>query len=161
MASEPPPARRSKPKGPHESTERRIEEIAVTLRDGTYRHGVTLPGFAKKWGFTAHRVAEISTLAAKKVRAELTDPDGAAAKGFSRLEKIAEEAMLDADKDGNNAGHRKVAIQATAEFFKLTGLAAPTTSMVAVTGDLSALTDEQLEAREREVLARIAARNAK
>ena len=117
---------------------------------------MTLQAFAAKWGISLHRVHELSAIASKKVRDELTDPERATAKGFARLEKIADEAMAEADKDGNNAGHRKVAIAATETFFKLSGLGAAT--KVNVTGDLSALSDEQLEAREREVLARIAAR---
>jgi len=153
-----PKGRVGRPQGPDESSELRAEEIAATLRDGTYRHGATLKGFQAKWGLSEQRVHELSAMASKKVRAELTDPDRARAKGFARLEKIAEEAMLDADEKGNNAGHRKVAIAATEAFFKLSGLTAPTT--VNVTG-LESLTDEQLEARERELLARIAARGKK
>ncbi len=145
--------------GPTDATEVRVEEIAQTLRDGSYRHGVTLKAFAAKWGFTDHRVHELSGLAAKKVRAEVTDPDRVAAVGFARIAQIAEDAMVDADKDGNNAAHRKLALAATAEHLKLSGIAAPTKTQVAVSGDLSTLSDEQLEAREREVLARIAARS--
>ncbi len=143
------------------ATELRVEEIAATLRDGSFRHGVTLAAFAAKWGVEVQRVHEISGLAAKKVRAEVTDPDLVASKGFSRLEQIAVDAMRDADQHGNNAQHRKLALAATAEHMKLSGVAAPTKALVSVSGDLSALTDEQLEAREAEVLARIAARAAK
>lgn len=142
--------------GTTEATELRVEEIAQTLRDGTYRHGVTLKAFAAKWGFTAHRVAELSGMAGRKVRAEVTDPEHLAAKGYSRLERIADEAMVDADKDGNNAGHRRLAMQATAELLKLSGVAAPQASKVTVSSDLSALTDEQLEERARALLARLA-----
>jgi hypothetical protein len=158
MSSQPVPKKRGPGIGPQPATEARAEEIAETIRDGSFRHGVTLKAFAEKWGLAYQRVAELSGLAAKKVRAELTDPETATARGFARLEKIAEEAMLDADEKGNNAQHRKVAIAATETFFKLSGLTAPT--KVNVTG-LESLTDEQLEARERELLARIQARGKK
>ncbi len=140
----------------HGIAEARIEEIAATLRDCSFRNGVTLQGFAAKWGLAIHRVHELSAQASRKVRAELTDPDRATARGFSRLEKIADEAMDEADKDGNNASHRKVAIAATEAFFKLSGLAAPTKAAVSVSGDLSGLSDEQLEARAKELVARLA-----
>ncbi len=96
---------------------------------------------------------ELSGLAAKKVRAEVTDPEGVAARGFARIQKIADDAMLDADEKGNNAAHRKLALAATAEHLKLSGVAAPTKTQVAVSGDLSALTDEQLEALREKHLA--------
>lgn len=153
------------PKGPppderQAKTEIRIEEIAATLRDGSYRNGSTLRDFAAKWGLTLDVVHTLSAQASKRVRAEVTDPDRVAAKGFAMLESIADEARHGADDKGNNAGHLAIAVKATAEWMKLSGVAAPTMSKVSVSGDLSALTDEQLEAREKEVLARIAARGA-
>ncbi len=157
-----PIARRGRQPGLETSTEVRVEEIAATLRNCTFRHGVTLKEFQAKWKLCEQRVHELSSLAAKKVRAEMTDPDAVASKGFAMIAKIAEDAMIDCDPvTGNNAAHRKLALAATAEHMKLSGVAAPTKSLVAVAGDLSALSDEQLEERERAVLARIAARSAK
>jgi hypothetical protein len=134
----------------HQATADRVEAIAQTMRDGTFRHGVTLPAFRAKWGLCQQRVGELSTLAAKKVRAE-HDPDIVAAKGFSALERIADNAMADDDIES-----RKLALKAYDTWLVRSGAAAPTKATVAVTGDLSQLTDEQLEARKSEVLARLA-----
>lgn len=165
MSSQTAPKRRRRPGrpalGPDALSQARAEEIAVTLRDGTFRNGVTLRAFAAKWNLTEHRVYELSGLASKKVRAEVTDPDRVAAKGFAMLESIADEARHGADAKGNTAGHLAVAVKAVDTWLTKSGIAAPTKSAVHVTGDLSQLTDEQLEAREREVLARIAARSSK
>lgn len=102
-----------------------------------------------------------SAIASKKVRAEVTDPDRVAAKGFAALESIADEARHGADDKGNTAAHLAVAVRAYDTWLTKSGVAAPSKAQVTVSGDLSALTDEQLEAREAEVLARIAARGKK
>lgn len=128
------------------------------MRDGSFRHGVTLRELGAKWGLGEVRMHELSALASKKVRAEIVDPDLLAAKGFSRLEKIADDAMSEYDKDGNNTGHRKLALAATAELLKLSGVATVKTK-VEVTG-FEQLSDEQLEARKRELLARLGTKGA-
>ncbi len=139
-----------------------VEEIAATLRNGSFRNGVTLQAFAAKWQVSLHRVYELSAIASKRVRAEVTDPERVAAKGFAMLESIADEARHACDpKTGNNAGHLAVAVKAVDTWLVRSGVAAPSKAQVSVSGDLSALTDEQLEAREKDVLARIAARAAK
>ena len=138
-------------------TEVRVEKIAATLRDGSFRNGVTLQAFAAEWGLSLNMVHQLSAQASKRVRAEVTDPEYVAAKGFARLVQIADEAMLDADEKGNNASHRKLAMAATAEWIKLSGVAAPTKQQVAVSGDLSALTDEQLEQRAAALVAKLKA----
>lgn len=98
-------------------------------------------------------------MASKRVRAEVTDPERVAAKGFAMLERIAEEAVVGCDpKTGNNAAHLAVAIKAVDTWITKSGVAAPTKAVVGVTGDLSALTDEQLEERKRAVLARLGAK---
>ncbi len=141
-------------------TELRIEEIAATLRGGSFRTGVTLREFAARWGVSMDTVHGLSAQASKRVKAEVTDPDRVAAKGFAMLESIADEARHACDERGNNAGHLAIAVKAVDTWLVRSGVAAPTKAAVSVSGDLSALTDEQIEAREREVLARIAARHA-
>ncbi len=107
------------------------------------------------------RVHEISSAASKRVRAEVTDPDRVSAKGFAMLERIADEAMVDADEKGNNAGHRAIAIRAIDTWLTKSGVAAPTKQLVGVTGDLSLLSEEQLEMRQREIIARLTAKGDK
>lgn len=137
-------------------TESRVEEIAATLRDCSFRNGVTLPAFAAKWGLGMDRMHELSAIASRRVRAEVTDPDRVASKGFAMLEKIADDAIAHAEVDEENAaGHRAVAIKAVDTWITKSGVAAPTKAVVGVTGDLSALTDEQLEERKAAVLARL------
>lgn len=137
-------------------TQLRVEEIAVTLREGTFRHGVTLKGFQAKWGLCYQRVGELSSYAAKKVRAEVTDTDQVAAVGFAAIKRIADEAMTGTDEKGNDCGHRKLALAAYDTWITKSGAAAPTKAVVGVTSDLALLSDEQLEARKAEVLARLA-----
>ncbi len=161
MSQTGPKGRLGRPKGLPGNTETRIEEVASTIRDGSYRNGVTMVAFAAKWGVEIQRAHEISAIASKRVAAEVTDPDRVRAKGFAYLESIADEARHGADAKGNNAGHLAVAVKAIDTWLTKSGVAAPTKAVVSVSGDLSALTDEQLETREAEVLARIAARQAK
>jgi len=136
-----------KPYGPHAQTEERTEAIAATIRDGSFKHGVTLRAFREKWDLSEHRVAELSTLAQKKIAAELAaDHDRIRAKGFAMLERIADEAEHSADAKGNTAGHLAVAIRAVDTWLTKSGAAAPAASTVKVESDLSGLSDEQLEA---------------
>lgn len=155
--------KRGTPKGTTtDLTEIRVEAIAATLRNCTFKNGVTLQAFAADWGIELQRVHELSAIASKRVRAEVTDPDRVAAKGFAMLEKIADEAMTSCDaKTGDTAAHRALAVKATAEWIKLSGVAAPTKQQVAVTGDLTALTDEQLEARAAALVAKLRAEGKK
>ena len=129
-------------------TETRIEQIAVTLRNGTFRNGVTLQAFSAQWPLRMDRVHELSAMAARRVRLEVTDPDRVAAKGFAAMEKIADDAMAHADVDEENAAaHRSVALKAYDTWLTKSGVAAPT-KVTTTTRDLSGLTDEQLDALE-------------
>ena len=145
--------------GLHEATESRIEEIAATLRDGTFRHGVTLKAFAAKWGVQYQRVGELSSLANRKIAAEQAEDHARIrAKSFAVLERVIGRAEAGCDpKTGNDAGHLAVAIKAVDTLLVRSGAAVVQTQKVHVTGDLSALTDEQLQERKRELMARMAA----
>jgi hypothetical protein len=149
----------NKPPGLHEATETRVEEIAATLRDGSFRHGVTLKAFAAKWGIQYQRVGELSSLANRKIAAEQAEDHARIrAKSFAVLERVIERAEAGCDpKTGNDAGHLAVAIKAVDTLLVRSGAAAVTTSKVHVTGDLSGLTDEQLAARKAELIARLKA----
>lgn len=138
-------------------TEARVEEIAATFRDGSFRHGVTLKAFREKWQVSEHRVAELSTLAQKKLGTELeADRERIRAKSFAALERIAARAESGSDpKTGNDAGHLAVAIKAVDTLLVRSGAAVVQTQKVHVTGDLSGLTDEQLAARKAELLERL------
>ena len=151
------PKRRGEPPGLRDITEARVEEIAATIRDGTFRHGVTLPGFRAKWQLCEQRVGELSSLANRKIAAEQEEDHARIrAKSFAALERIAERAEAGCDpKTGNDAGHLAVAIKAVDTLLVRSGAAVTQTQKVHVTGDLSALTDEQLEARKRELVARL------
>lgn len=139
------------------TTDARVEEMAQTLRDGSFRPGVTIRAFAAKWGMSEDRAQDISALASKKVRGEYTEPDRVAAKGFAYLERIADEAVVGCDDKGNNAKHLAVAIKAVDTWLVRSGVAAPTKTLVGV-ADLTQLTDEQLEAKKRELVARMTAK---
>ena len=145
----------SKP-GLQEHTEERVEEIAAALRDGTFRHGVTLKAFAAKWGIGYQRVGELSSLANRKIAAEQAEDHACIrAKSFAALERIAERAEHGCDpKTGNDAGHLAVAIKAVDTWLVRSGAAIVQTQKLQVTG-LEQLTDEQLAERKREMLARL------
>lgn len=135
--------------GPTALTETRVEELAETLRNGTFRHGVTLKEFGAKWGLCIQRMGELSGLAAKKVRAESMGADHVAAKGFAMLERIASEAVAGCDpKTGNTAGHLAVAVRAVDTWLTKSGVAAPTQAKVSIESQIASLTDDQLAALE-------------
>ena len=148
------------PGEPQALTEVRVEEIAAKLRNGSFRNGVTLKEFAAKWSLSLDSVHGISAVASKRVRAEVTDPDYVAAKGFAYLEAIADEARHGADAKGNTAGHLAIAVKAVDTWLTKSGVAAPTKAVVSVSSELATLTDEQVEKLEAETLARMAARQA-
>lgn len=157
-ALKPPQTPGSKP-GPRELTEARVEEIAATFRDGSFRHGVTLKSFRVKWELSEHRVAELSTLAQKKIAAEQAEDHARIrAKAFAALERIAARAEAGCDpKTGNDAGHLAVAIKAVDTLLVRSGAAVVQTQKVQLSGDLSALTEEQLDARMAEIVAKLPA----
>lgn len=163
MAALKQPGKSGEKPGIRDVTEGRVEEIAATFRDGTFRHGVTLKAFRHKWELSEGRVAELSTLAQKKIAAEQAEDHARIrAKSFAVLERVIERAEAGCDpKTGNDAGHLAVAIKAVDTLLVRSGAAVVQTQKVHVTGDLSALTDEQLQERKRELMARMAAEGEK
>lgn len=145
-----------KPDGRHALTEARVEEIAATVRKGKFQHGVTLPAFAKKWDLCQQRVHELSSLAMKKIREEhAADGDRIRAKGFGMMERIADDSIAAVDEDPENAStHRTVALKAVDTWLVRSGAAAPSKAVVGVV-DFAALTDEQLEAKAQELIAKL------
>ena len=126
-------------------TEVRIEHIAGLMRALTYRTGITSRELAKEWDLGLDRVEELTAAASKRVRAEITDPDRTVAKVCSAFDRVIDDALADGD--------RRSVISAGKVWAEVSGASAP--AQVHITGDLSRLTDEQLDARKREVRQRM------
>ena len=88
---------------------------------------------------------ELTAAASKRVRAEITDPDRTVAKVCSAFDRVIDDALADGD--------RRSVISAGKVWAEVSGASAP--AQVHITGDLSRLTDEQLDARKREVRQRM------
>lgn len=126
-------------------TEVRIEHIAGLMRALTYRTGVTSRELALEWDLGLARVEELTAAASKRVRAEITDPDRTVAKVCSAFDQVIDDALADGD--------RRSVIAAGKVWAEVSGASAP--AQVHITGSLAALTDEQLEAKKREVRERM------
>ena len=126
-------------------TEARIEHIAGLMRALTYRTGVTSRELALEWDLGLARVEELTAAASKRVRAEITDPDRTVAKVCTAFDRVLDDALADGD--------RRSVIAAGKVWAEVSGARAP--AQVHVTGSLSGLTDEQLDARTHEVRERM------
>lgn len=161
------------------ATEARIEHIAGLMRTLEFRTGETVRELAAKWRLGAQRVRELSAVASKRVRAELTDPDRVVVKVTASLEKVIDDALREtnepaliekAGKDGERVtyqespnGARRVLIEAAKALCILTGNAAPTKHEVKDTTRFDKMTREEhleelakmraeLDAEERELV---------
>jgi hypothetical protein len=135
------PARATQKPAHTASTEARVEHIADLMRSLEFRTGETTRELAAKWRITVQRVWELSSIASKRVRAELTDPDRIVVKVAAALEKVIDDALRETDepaliekqgKDGERVtypespnGARRVLIEAAKTLCILTGNAAP------------------------------------
>lgn len=135
------PARATQKPAHTAATEARIEHIAELMRTLEFRTGETTRGLAAKWRIGVQRVWELSSIASKRVRAELTDPDRVIVKVATSLEKVMDDALRETDepahieKQGGDGpmiyqespnGARRVLIEAAKTLCVLTGASAPT-----------------------------------
>ncbi len=121
----------------------RIGHLATLFRRGAYVPGDTVRELAAEWELGEASVQDMVSQAARIVRLEIADPDRITIKSLSAIERIADEAMIGEDDDGQNLAYRKLALSAYGELMVKSGAAAPTRSIVASV-DLTTLTDEQL-----------------
>lgn len=123
------------------ATEARIEHIANLMRSLDFITGETVRELAAQWGLGEQRIRELSSIASKRVRKELTDPDRVVVKVATALEKVIDDAIRETDepalieKQGNDGpvtyqespnGARRVLIEAAKTLCVLTGANAPT-----------------------------------
>lgn len=137
-ASSPTPAREGEIRA---ATEARVEHIAGLMRRLEFRTGETIKGLALEWGLSEQRMRELSAIASKRVRAELTDPDRVTVKVSTVLERVIDEAMAEtrdpaliipgedgeerrAHKESPNIA-RRVVVEAARTLAVLTGANAP------------------------------------
>lgn len=133
----------------HEAlTEARVVEVVELMLEGSFRRGSTVRELAQRWGVGEHRAREITALASKRVRAQLTDPDELAAEVVPALLK----ALHSATEEGDARGVAAIG----AQLLEVGGLKAkklqvsgPNGGAIPVDLDLSSLTDEELEAFAR------------
>ncbi len=129
----------------HEAiTEARVTEVVELMLAGAFRRGSTVRELAQRWGVGEHRAREITALASKRVRAQLTDPDALAAEVVP--------ALLEALRAAVEGGDARGAAALGAQLLEVGGLKVKRHEVtgkdggaVAVQLDLSALTDEELE----------------
>lgn len=153
------PARTTQKPAHTASTEARVEHIADLMRSLEFRTGETTRELAAKWRITVQRVWELSSIASKRVRAELTDPDRIVVKVAAALEKVIDDALRETDepaliekqgKDGERVtypespnGARRVLIEAAKTLCILTGNAAPQKHEVKDVGRFERMTADE------------------
>lgn len=133
---------------PEALTEARVVEVVELMLAGGFRRGSTVRELAQRWGVGEQRAREITALASKRVRAQLTDPDELAAEVVPALLAALHVAVEGGDARG--------AAALGAQLLEVGGLktkrhevSGPGGGSVAVQFDLSTLTDEELEAFAR------------
>jgi hypothetical protein len=125
--------------------ETRVEVVADMMRELKYRTGVTNKVLAELWDVPTGYVAQITTEASRRVRAELTDHDRVLSKVSTMLDRVLDDAL--------SSGDRHAIIKACQVWAQVTGAGAAT--KVQVQADLTSLSPEQLQARKSEIIARL------
>lgn len=124
-------------------TESRIEIIAQRMRALTWVRGKTGPELAREWGVSKRTLEGLAGEASRRVRAELTDLDGAHVDILGALRRVVSE--------GFETGDLKAVVHASKTYAQVVGAMAPT--KIAVREEPpEKLTDEQLEALAREAV---------
>lgn len=130
--------------------ETRVEFVADMMRELTYRTGVTNKALAREWDLPMGYIAQLTTEASRRVRAELTDHDRVLSKVSVSLDRVLDDAI--------ESGDRHAIIKACQVWAQVTGAGAAT--KVQVQQDLTALSPEQLQARKAEIIARLTGKPA-
>jgi hypothetical protein len=115
------------------------------MRELTFRSGATAKALCAEWGLPRNYVANLTTEASRRVRAELTDHDRVLSKVSASLDRVLDDAL--------ESGDRHAIIKACQVWATVTGAGAAT--KVQVQTDLTSLTPEQLKARKEEIIARL------
>jgi hypothetical protein len=115
------------------------------MRELKYRTGVTNKGLVIAWNETTGYVAQVTTEASRRVRAEVVVDDHIVSTISMNLERLIADAV---DK-----GDRHAIIKACQVWAQVTGAGAAT--KVQVQNDLTAMSPEQLQARKAEIIARL------
>ena len=76
----------------------RVAHIADLMRTLKFQRGKTVKALAKEWGLGEQRVRELSAMASKIVRAEVTDPDAVTVTVCTYLERVLEQAWEKGDR---------------------------------------------------------------
>lgn len=133
----------------HEAlTEARVVEVVELMMAGTFRRGSTVRELAQRWGVGEHRAREITALASRRVRAQLTDPDELAAEVVPALLEALHAAVAKEDARGVAALGAQL-LEVGGLKTKRTELSGPGGGAIPIDIDLSTLTDEELEAFAR------------
>lgn len=127
--------------------EGRVQMCMKLMRAGRWRRGTTDRNVAAHWGLKIDTVQSYSAEAFRRLRTEVTDPDSVQATVCSALEDIIHEA-----RGKGLAGHRSI-IEAGKAWAAISGAGAPTRIEL---GALANMTEDELEARRKEILARLA-----
>lgn len=131
---------------PPPTVEERVQLIMRLIRRMKWRVGYTDRNIAAHWGVSVATIRSYSSEAFRRVKAEVTDPDATAATVCVALEKVVREGS-----QKGLAGHRSV-IEASKTWANIAGATAPTRIEI---GALANMTDEQLQRRKAEIVARL------
>lgn len=123
-------------------------EVVELMLAGTFRRGSTVRELAQRWGVTEKRAREITALASKRVRLQLTDPDELAAEVVPALLTALHAAVAEGDARGVAALGAQL-LEVGGLKTKRTELSGPGGGAIPVGLDLSTLTDDELEAFAR------------
>lgn len=147
-----PPARKPQRKStPEQLAERRrlhetrVEYVADMMRELRYRTGVTNKSLAREWDLPSGYVAQVTTEASRRVRAEVVQDDNVLSTISLSLDRVLHEAL--------DSGDRHAVIKACQVWAQVTGAGAAT--KVQVQTELTSMTPEQLQSRKAEIIARL------
>jgi len=139
-AASAPPVPRARAEAP--SVAARVRHIADLMSSGRWSSALAF-SLADEWGLAPKTVQEHSSEASRLVRGSLGSPEEMRDRLLSALD--ADLAALDAEPSLASRARARAAVAET--WAKLVpGLLAPARSEVALTADLSTMTDEQLRA---------------
>lgn len=127
--------------------EERVVFCMEMMRAMRWTRGKTDKLLARRWDVDVDTIWLYSAEAWRRIRAEVTDPDATAGTICIALERVIDEAAR-----RGLAGHRSI-IEAGKAWASIAGAGAPTRFEI---GALAQMSDEELERRKREIIARLA-----
>ena len=125
-------------------TETRIAHIADLMRTMKFRTGDTIYKLVDEWGLGIDRVKQLSTMASRRVKDEIANPDHVTVTLCTALSQIVDEGM-------RPGGDRKQVISAAKVWAEIAGSFAPKVVVNVEKNDLPDDPDELMEIVKQEM----------